>query len=136
VLLLLSAVVRLGGFGREDPAAALGIVLPVMRRFLKAFTSIEARGNLRAICEESTVSYDCSCDREDRHGSSIVANVLVKGFGGIPGAGFMLSTDSDMRSVSVLCASSSLVGTASNGSSPSVATCSDCDCRRGIEESS
>jgi hypothetical protein len=135
VLLLLSAIVRLGGFVRRDSAGATDVALPVMRRFLNAFTSIDARGALFSICDGSTGSLRCPCGCDDRHGSSIVANVLVNGVGGIPGSVLVLSADSDIRSVSVLCASSSLL-TASNGSAPSVAICANCDCRCGTEGSS
>jgi hypothetical protein len=128
VLLLLSAIVRLGGFVRNDLPGAFGVALPVIRRFLNALTSIEARGSLFSVRDDSADSYNRSCGCDDRHGSSMVAKVLTNGFGGIPGTGLMLSTDSDIRSVSVLCASSLLLETASNGS---VTSCSDCEGRPG-----
>lgn len=119
VLLLLSANIILCAFVRGGMSA---VALPVMSRW-NALTSIEARGIFLSCCDDSTSSYACSCDREDRHGSSIVARVLVKGFGGMPGAALPLSTESDIRSVSVLCPSSPLLEMASNGSAAPVTTC-------------
>lgn len=54
VLLLLSANVILGAFVRGGTST---VALPVMSRFLNALTSIEARGILLFLCDDSTSSY-------------------------------------------------------------------------------
>jgi hypothetical protein len=119
VLLLLSAKVRVCGFGCEFLDGMAGVALPVMSRFLKASTSSEARGRLLSGGNESASSAVRLCLMADRNGSSIVASVRLNGFGGAPCTAFAVMAGSDICSVSVLLSSSLLDSSLSNGSSSS-----------------
>jgi hypothetical protein len=111
VLLLLSAGMMLCDFGCRLPGWPEEVALPVMRRFLNAFTSIEARGMAFPVLSEPTnpSAFSCSCEMDKRNGSSIVANVRLNGLGGAFEARPKPVIDPDICSVSVLRPSSSVL---------------------------
>jgi hypothetical protein len=105
VLLLLSASVMLWAFGCKPAEGPTGVALPVMRRFLNASTSIEARMFLLSAGAGAAFSGAWSFWTEGRKGSSIVASVRLNGLAGTPGIGLLGVTVSGVCSVSVLSSS-------------------------------